>query len=594
MIGRFLLGAGLGALVGTGVLALISIMAPGPRALPGSEPALSAPASAPEPTATPMPEAAPAAPVGPSPAPTAEPSTVPAADGEGPDAAPSSAGEPSAPTRAPAVQPDPTTEPGQPEAPQPIPDDAKPTPVPDDQAALAPEPPLAEGAVPVAPSAPALAEAPAQPAASAPPVPPNPPTELSPPGKEAAPEPLAQPAEAPATGAAMAIAPPETLAPPAPGEGAVTAPVPEPAPVVLPDPASRALAEPSPAGDAAPDAAVPPGLPPLTPEEEAMLAQIAKDGPDAVLPPDQNGEAVDETPGPAPEIVVPDGAPAPPSAGDVGRIVVGEGTTLPSVPSLIDSGKEQAADKAGADGIVSDRLPRIGDEAGAEAAPDVRPVARNARAFDNPTGKPLFAVILIDDGDPALDRAALAKLPFPVSFALDPLAAGAAERAEIYRAADQEVLMLASGLPKGAAASDVEVAFQSMQQALPQAVAVLDPPDRVFQNDRGMASLVVPVIGAEGLGLVTWDQGLNAADQVARRAEIPATVAFRALDAEGEAAPVIRRYLDRAAFKAAQEGHVTVIGHARPETVAALLEWTVEGRAGTVALAPVTAVMAQP
>ena len=63
-------------------------------------------------------------------------------------------------------------------------------------------------------------------------------------------------------------------------------------------------------------------------------------------------------------------------------------------------------------------------------------------------------------------------------------------------------------------------------------------------------------------------------------------VAFRDLDGDGEAAPVIRRYLDRAAFKAAQEGRVTVVGRTRPETVAALLEWTVEGRAATVALAP--------
>ena len=50
--------------------------------------------------------------------------------------------------------------------------------------------------------------------------------------------------------------------------------------------------------------------------------------------------------------------------------------------------------------------------------------------------------------------------------------------------------------------------------------------------------------------------------------------------------------VDRAAFKAAQEGKVAVIGTARPETIAALLEWSVEGRSSTVALAPITALMA--
>ncbi len=98
--------------------------------------------------------------------------------------------------------------------------------------------------------------------------------------------------------------------------------------------------------------------------------------------------------------------------------------------------------------------------------------------------------------------------------------------------------------------------------------------------------MVVPVVGGQGRGLVTWDRGLNAADQVARREDVPAAVAFRDLDGEGEGAAVIRRYLDRAAFKAAQEGRVTVIGRTRPETVAAILEWTVEGRAATVALGP--------
>ena len=38
----------------------------------------------------------------------------------------------------------------------------------------------------------------------------------------------------------------------------------------------------------------------------------------------------------------------------------------------------------------------------------------------------------------------------------------------------------------------------------------------------------------------------------------------------------------RAAFKAAQEGRVTVVGSTRPETVAAIMEWSIEGRASSV------------
>jgi polysaccharide deacetylase 2 family uncharacterized protein YibQ len=66
------------------------------------------------------------------------------------------------------------------------------------------------------------------------------------------------------------------------------------------------------------------------------------------------------------------------------------------------------------------------------------------------------------------------------------------------------------------------------------------------------------------------------------------------LDAEGESIPKMRNYLDRAAFKAAQEGRVLVIGRAQADTVAAILEWTVEGRAASVMLAPVSAVLETP
>ncbi|MBE2278578.1 MAG: divergent polysaccharide deacetylase family protein, partial [Rhodobacteraceae bacterium] len=272
----------------------------------------------------------------------------------------------------------------------------------------------------------------------------------------------------------------------------------------------------------------------------------------------------------------------PPSGGNrtddpAGKIAIGEGSTLPPVPAL--------------DGGEASRLPAIGAAEDSAAMPSDRPIDLYARPFDNPAGKPVYAVILIDTGEPALDRAALAALPFPVTFALDPLDPEAPARAAIYRAAGQEVVMLATGVPRGGTASDVAVAFQTMDQALPEAVAVMDLPERRFQADRPLAALVVPAVGDGGRGIVSWDEGLNAADQVARREDVPAALVFRALDGDDESAPVIRRYLDRAAFKAVQDGQVVVVGHTRPRTVAALTEWALEGRAGTVALAPVTAVL---
>ncbi|MCX7289436.1 MAG: divergent polysaccharide deacetylase family protein, partial [Rhodobacterales bacterium] len=206
-------------------------------------------------------------------------------------------------------------------------------------------------------------------------------------------------------------------------------------------------------------------------------------------------------------------------------------------------------------------------------------------------GKPAVAIVLIDPGTADLDRDGLASLPFPISVALDPMDPATPERSAIYRAAGKEVVMLATGIAEGAQASDIEVAFQSMAQGLPEAVAVMDLSVPTFQNRRPLASLVVPVIGAQGRGLLTWDEGLNAADQVARREDIPSAVVFRDLTSGGTDSAAIRRVLDRAIFKAGQDGRAVVAGTASPETVAALLEWSVEGRAATVALAPLTGVL---
>jgi len=325
-------------------------------------------------------------------------------------------------------------------------------------------------------------------------------------------------------------------------------------------------AMPSPQGEDAPDMAEAPPAPPV---DDALLqpapAPQAEAAPALVVP---------EEPAPSP-------TPAPAQA-DTG-------------PGLEpDAGIDVAVPE-----VETDRLPRIGDEAEppAAAVPEelavigTTPLELFSREFDNPEGKPLFSIILIDEGTPAQDRESLAALPFPMTFAIDPLAPDSAEAARVYRAAGQEVAMLAAGIPAGATAGDLEQTFQALDMALPEAVVVLDRPEGTLQEATDLARAVVPIVAEQGRGILTYERGLNPADQVARREGVPSAVIFRVLDSEGESIPKMRNYLDRAAFKAAQEGHVVVIGRTRPETVAAILEWTVEGRAASVALAPVSAVL---
>jgi hypothetical protein len=396
---------------------------------------------------------------------------------------------------------------------------------------------------------------------------------------------------------------PEDDAVPAPALAPlVSTPVPDPspAPAPAPDATAGALVAPDPVVDAAPEAPVPPevpgdpaALPPATAEAapglNAMTPPTAPQAEAAPVPPAPPEEAllqpdpVEEAP-PAPALIVPD-APLPGSE-------TGESDIALAVP-----------------GVTTDRLPRIGDDnatvpQGMEAAPETAPEAALPevllgttplelfrRDFDNPEGKPIFGLILIDEGLPAAERETLAALPFPVTFALDPLAPHSADAARVYRAAGQEVAMVANGIPEGATPGDLEQTFQALDMAMPEAVAVLDRLEGGFQDSLDLARQAVPIVAEQGRGVVTYDRGLNSADQVARREAVPRATIFRVLDSEGESIPKMRNYLDRAAFKAAQEGRVLVIGRARAETVAAILEWTVEGRAASVALAPLSAVL---
>ncbi len=263
----------------------------------------------------------------------------------------------------------------------------------------------------------------------------------------------------------------------------------------------------------------------------------------------------------------------------------------PTVKPLQDKLPTTVLDK-NVPGVKVAGLPQVGaaPEVEPAVAADLPPVQRFARAFA-PEGKPLFVILLHDVGAAGMARAELAKLAFPVSFVIDPLATDARAASAVFRAAGQEVLTLANGIPPGAKASDLEVTFQTLSAILPESVAILDQDLGGFQDQRPLATLALTVIKGEGRGLVTYDRGLNAADQIARREGVPAAVIFRRLDGEGESKSTIRHYLDRAAFKAAQEGAVVVIGDTSAATVAAIVEWTIKGRAATVTLAPVTAVL---
>jgi polysaccharide deacetylase 2 family uncharacterized protein YibQ len=233
-------------------------------------------------------------------------------------------------------------------------------------------------------------------------------------------------------------------------------------------------------------------------------------------------------------------------------------------------------------GSPTEPAPATPDSAASDGA-----LARFARPFDSSDSRPRMAVLLIDEG---ARPDGLQTLDLPVSFAVDALAPDAAAAMLAYRAAGQEVALIAP-LPEGAQASDVAVALDGYRALVPEAVAVLEAVPGGLQSGRAQIDQVLATLAASGMGLATYPSGLNPGQKAADKAGLPATVVYRIIDGEGQNAAAIGRFLDQAAFRAGQEGAVLLVGHARPETLAALADWSTGIRARSVALAPLSVVL---
>lgn len=339
---------------------------------------------------------------------------------------------------------------------------------------------------------------------------------------------------------------------------AQTAPVFEPAsqPQAAP-PAPSAPAEGTPAPAAKPE----PMLDPAPPVQAAPPVQTAPPLAAPVEPaPSQPAPPQIAPPAPADAAPTPQAAPAPPTS------------TPPSTQS--------APQDLGAPLLPQPLAP---------TSQTATPLSAYAAQFAGAANKPLFAIVLLDTGAPDVDRAALASLPFPITFAVDPDADTAIEAMTLYRAAGKEVVIYANSLPSGASAQDIAKSFSVYSAVLPETVAVMSPPQGGFQDDRALADQVLQEIAAGGRGVVLVQKGLNSAGQIAERTGIPYASISRILDVADESVPVMRRYLDRAVFAAAQDGMAIVMGSTLPDTITALTEWAIEGRASDVTLAPISA-----
>lgn len=482
------------------------------------------------------------------------------------------------------VVPAPETPPsatGTPEVAMPVPDApmAAPDTLPADTPVLTAQPD-AELAAPEVPEAPVAGPAPAGEQA----VPAMPEVTLVPgAGPEAPPSVTAPNSPAEAPGIATPVA--EDSAPELPQQTPPSVPAP------LPAAPERAASDPSPsAPDPAPEAVAVP-----TPQPEPPVAEAAPESaPEPVVelvPEVAEIEPPQPAPPPAPEPT--QGAAAEPAPEAPPSVLSEEpsGLRLP-VPEIEDL----------APGILTDRLPRIGEGADPAAEAETDPEAAappesvgpallaHATPFEVVEGQPLMSIVLIDPGPGRADPAALAGFPVPLTIGLDPMQPGATEAMAAYRAAGHEVAVL-TPLVEGAAPADVEQAFQVFLDRIPQAVSVLDLPEAVLQENRPRAAQVAEILAETGHGMITYERGLNSGLQVADSAGVPAIAVFRDFDDGTRDIEGMKRVLDAGAFRAAQQGGVIMTGALRPDTIAALAEWVLGSRASTVTLAPASAVL---
>lgn len=456
--------------------------------------------------------------------------------------------------------------------------------------------------LPAAEAAPASMDAPvveAPAAETAPDLPEVTPAGL-PEGQTAAPEMIPSPeisapdalAEVPAAEQMVPVPPTAEAAAPELGPGvdadAALSLAPEPAPAL---PAIEAAEQAAPDAQPAMDMAEP--LPAA--EEETTEVDVTDVSPaeEPELSPEEEAAVEEES---LPEVL----AETETDGGDRKPTIIGIGVQ-PRIGS--DAGPQPGF--AGASGVRINRPPSISGDADqdpaaeAVAEPEISPdsgdlpaIQRYAVAVDNPDGLPLVGVVLTDPGSGGVPAEELAGIMRPVTVAIDPTRADAAERAAALRAAGLEIAILVPELPEGATASDMEVSYQSFTQTLPEAVAIIGAPDAPFQSDRRAAQHVVALLGSDGRGLITYDRGLNPARQAAESKDVPSAVVYRELDARGETRLTMLRYLDRAAFEAARTGQVLVVAEASVETVAALSDWVASGAKETM-VAPVSAMMIQ-
>jgi polysaccharide deacetylase 2 family uncharacterized protein YibQ len=422
------------------------------------------------------------------------------------------------------------------------------------------------------------------------------------PEAEASPDVYVQPAAKPAPGDAPELAAPEgvtEISPDARKQRALEELLIKVSPEAPEAPAAPGMAPDQPEPAAAPKPAVEAeaelGEPEISAQAEAE-PEVQPESDDMTTDPVHQAEAAEPVP-PAPTGPVVRVMPEPKRV-QIGTPATRLGTPAQSLGESTD-GSDEGATSGGFKmvGVAkpSAELPRVtagapGKTPEAAAKDDsVPPLQRFAAPAQDTGGKPEMSIVLIDDGTGPVGVEALAGFPYPLSIAVDTSRADAEDTMATYRAAGFEVLAMVR-MPQGAQPEDVEQAMPVLMAKVPEAVAVMEAPDLGIQFDRKVSDQVTRILADTGQGLLLYPNGFDTARKLATKSGVPAATVFRDLDAEGQDARAIRRFLNFGTVKAGNGdgAGVVMVGRMRADTLSALILWALEDKTRQVAIVPLS------
>lgn len=273
-----------------------------------------------------------------------------------------------------------------------------------------------------------------------------------------------------------------------------------------------------------------------------------------------------------------------------GSTFASNGSTFASNGSTFAAGSSSFATEGARETVGQTIIPnRENTGEGTDAMADAEPMRHSAMPVDT-DGKPLFSIILQIDDPAQPGPETLVAFPYPVSFAVSLDLPDAKRTVELIRDLGYEAFVTPSW-PDNAQISDVITSLDLQSPHEIEAVGLLERDAGDFNANRDITTEMISYASGHQMALLYQSKGLNSALSQARKEGVPAADIFRNFSQEAENTDRMRRSLDQAVLRAAEDRPVIVMGRLSAQTISALILWGLQDRASRVALVPASQIL---